>query len=83
MAARATGAVGAALGILLALADRLRLPLTVPLVGAALGMTWALGDGDYRRTVSAETSAVSSSTASSGSSILPVTIESNAATARS
>lgn len=46
MAARATGAVGLALGILLALSDRLQLPLTVPLVGAALGMTWAIAVND-------------------------------------
>lgn len=46
MAARATGAVGAALGILLAAADRFHLPLTVPLVGAALGMTWAIAVND-------------------------------------
>lgn len=46
MAARATGAVGAALGILLAVADWVRLPLTVPLVGAALGMTWAIAVND-------------------------------------
>lgn len=46
MAARATGAVGAALGILLAVSGRLHLPLTVPLVGAALGMTWAIAVND-------------------------------------
>lgn len=46
MALRATAAVGAALAILLPAADRLHLPLTVPLVGAALGMTWAIAVND-------------------------------------
>lgn len=46
MAARATFAVGAALGILLLLAHAYRLPLSVPLLGAALGMTWSIAVND-------------------------------------
>lgn len=46
MGARATLAVGAALGILLLVAHTFRLPVTVPLVGAALGMTWSLSAND-------------------------------------
>lgn len=46
MGARATLAVGAALGILLMLEHAYRLPITVPLVGAALGMTWSLSAND-------------------------------------
>jgi hypothetical protein len=51
MAARATLAVGAALGLLMLLAHAYRLPLSVPLLGAALGMTWsiAVNDADPRR----------------------------------
>lgn len=46
MAARATGAVGSALAVLLLAAHWRHLPLTVPLVGAALGMTWAIAVTD-------------------------------------
>jgi hypothetical protein len=46
MAARATGAVASALAVLLAVAHWRHLPLTVPLVGAALGMTWAISVND-------------------------------------
>ncbi len=46
MAARATGAVAVALIILLEVARREHLPLTVPLLGAALGMTWAIAVND-------------------------------------
>lgn len=46
MALRATAAVAAALGVLWVAAQRLHLPLTVPLVGAALGMTWAISVND-------------------------------------
>lgn len=46
MAARATGAVGISLAILAALARWQHLPLTVPLLGAALGMIWAIAVND-------------------------------------
>lgn len=46
MAARATSAVASALGVLLLVAHWEHLPLTVPLVGAALGMTWAIAVND-------------------------------------
>ncbi len=46
MAMRATGAVGLALAVLLAVARWQHLPLTVPLLGAALGMTWAISVND-------------------------------------
>lgn len=46
MAARATSAVASALGVLLLVAHWRHLPLTVPLVGAALGMTWAIAVND-------------------------------------
>lgn len=46
MAARATGAVGIALAILALVARQEHLPLTVPLLGAALGMTWAISVND-------------------------------------
>jgi hypothetical protein len=51
MAARATCAVASALGVLLLVAHWKHLPLTVPLVGAALGMTWAIAvtDPDPRK----------------------------------
>lgn len=51
MAARATLAVGSALGILMLLAHAYRLPLSIPLMGAALGMTWsiAVNDADPQR----------------------------------
>lgn len=49
MAIRATAAVGVALAILLAVARWQHLPLTVPLVGAALGMTWAIAVNDPDR----------------------------------
>ena len=46
MALRATSAVGLALALLLVVARVKHLPLTVPLVGAALGMTWAIAVND-------------------------------------
>ncbi|HZZ64536.1 MAG TPA: FUSC family protein [Candidatus Baltobacteraceae bacterium] len=46
MAMRATAAVGTALGLLLALRSALHFPLTVPLLGAALGMTWTISVND-------------------------------------
>lgn len=46
MAARATGAVASALGLLILVMHWRHLPLTVPLVGAALGMTWAIAVND-------------------------------------
>lgn len=46
MAARATGAVGISLAILAGIAHWQHLPLTVPLLGAALGMTWAIAVND-------------------------------------
>jgi len=49
MAARATGAVGMALAILLALRQPFHLSLTVPLLGAALGMTWTIAVNDSTR----------------------------------
>jgi uncharacterized membrane protein YccC len=49
MAARATAAVGVTLGILLALRGWFHLPLTVPLIGAALGMTWTISVNDADR----------------------------------
>lgn len=46
MALRATASVGTALGLLEILARRYGLPLTVPLLGAALGMTWSIAVND-------------------------------------
>lgn len=46
MAARATAAVASALLVLVAVARWLHLPPTVPLMGAALGMTWAIAVND-------------------------------------
>lgn len=46
MAARATFAVGTALGLLLILAHAYHLPLSVPLLGAALGMIWSIAVND-------------------------------------
>lgn len=46
MALRATAGVGLSLTILLWIAHVYRLPLTVPLLGAAIGMTWSLGVTD-------------------------------------
>jgi hypothetical protein len=46
MAARATAAVASTLVVLVAASYRLHLPATVPLMGAALGMTWAIAVND-------------------------------------
>lgn len=46
MAARATATVAASLGILVGVAKALSLPLTVPILGAALGMTWIVSVND-------------------------------------
>lgn len=46
MATRATAAVGLSLGLLLVLARTYHLPLTVPLLGAAIGMTWSIAVSD-------------------------------------
>lgn len=46
MAARSVFSVGAALGLLLILARACHLPVTVPLLGAALGMTWSIAVND-------------------------------------
>lgn len=46
MALRATAGVGVALSILLWISGRYHLPLTVPLLGAAIGMTWSIGVND-------------------------------------
>lgn len=46
MALRATAGVGLSLVILLWMARVYHLPLTVPLLGAAIGMTWSLGVTD-------------------------------------
>src|SRR5579884_76646 len=49
MAARATGAVGVTLGILLLLRAKFHLPLSIPLMGAAIGMTWTISVNDAGR----------------------------------
>ncbi|HEV3154074.1 MAG TPA: FUSC family protein [Candidatus Baltobacteraceae bacterium] len=50
IAARATASVGTALGILLLIAHRYGLPLSVPLLGAAISITWSISvmDPDVR-----------------------------------
>ncbi len=49
MALRATFTVGTALGILLAVRRPLHLPLSAPLMAAALGMTWSISVNDSAR----------------------------------
>jgi hypothetical protein len=46
MAVRATASVGTALGILLLLRAAFHFPLSVPLMGAALGMSWTISVND-------------------------------------